>query len=68
MTEELNEMMMHAVSQKRCSRCKELKDLTTENFPKNKSSKDGFSHWCKACVSDHRVAKKAKAAVVAEAE
>lgn len=62
MTEELNEMMMHAVSQKRCSRCKKTKDLTSENFPRNKSSKDGFSHWCKDCISEHGRIKRAKKA------
>lgn len=69
MTGELNNMMMAAVSQKRCSRCKETKDLTPKNFPRNKSSKDGFSHWCKDCISEHgRIKRAKKAGAVAEAE
>ena len=39
---------------KMCSKCKEYKVLTADNFPRNKSSKDGFSHWCKVCHSNNR--------------
>lgn len=33
--------------QKRCSKCKELKD--TSFFHRHKGMKDGFNYWCKAC-------------------
>jgi len=62
---ELDGMMMDAVSKKKCSRCKDVKDLTAENFPRNKHSKDGFSHWCKACIKEHRLIKTAAKAIVA---
>ena len=54
--EELENMVVMKV----CSKCKNPKELNTDNFPRNKSSKDGFSHWCKACHKQHRIDKKAK--------
>lgn len=32
---------------KRCSKCKVIKNIN--EFHKNKSRKDGYSHWCKTC-------------------
>lgn len=32
-----------------CAKCKKEKDLLL--FSKNSSSKDGYQHWCKPCVS-----------------
>ena len=32
---------------KKCSKCKQLKELT--HFFKNKDSKDGYFPWCKEC-------------------
>lgn len=43
---------MCEVTQKTCSRCKEKKDFSL--FHKNKSQKDGFSHYCKLCRKTHR--------------
>jgi hypothetical protein len=34
---------------KKCSRCKEIKDVG--EFNKRKDSKDGYSYWCKLCFS-----------------
>lgn len=34
---------------KRCSRCKET--ISIDKFPKNKTSKDGHSQYCKICTS-----------------
>lgn len=33
---------------KKCSKCEESKELS--GFYKNKSCKDGLSHWCKVCI------------------
>jgi hypothetical protein len=51
-------MEAEAVVMKVCSRCKTPKEATADNFPRNKSSKDGLSHWCKACHKEHRANKK----------
>ena len=37
---------------KLCSKCKILKPL--ENFSKNKTTKDGYSYWCKICRKIYR--------------
>jgi len=37
-------------TQKHCNKCNTTKSI--ENFNKNKSSKDGFSHWCKHCYKE----------------
>ena len=34
---------------KKCSRCKELKEATTENFFRESRSKDGLQYQCKVC-------------------
>lgn len=54
----MDQMLYGLFGEKRCSNCKESKILSTDNFPRNKSSRDGFSHWCKMCHSSHRKAKK----------
>jgi len=36
---------------KRCSRCKKTKDES--DFAKDRSRKDGLSHWCKNCDRDY---------------
>jgi len=51
---ELTEVKMAA---KKCGRCKDIKELSSTHWPKNRSSKDGYSHWCKTCHSDHRKSK-----------
>ena len=38
---------------KKCSSCREIKELTTEFFPRRKSSKDGFDSQCKACRKEY---------------
>lgn len=49
---------VNVADNKVCSKCKTRKALTVDNFPRNKASKDGFSHWCKMCHSNHRKARK----------
>ncbi len=39
------------VKQKRCGKCKELKDES--EFRKNRSRKDGFCVWCKKCSRNY---------------
>ena len=34
---------------KECRKCHEHKDLSTDFFPRNSASKDGFDSMCKAC-------------------
>lgn len=38
-----------AETTKQCRKCKEKKELSTDFFPRNKASKDGFDSMCKAC-------------------
>ena len=66
--EDMN-MAMDVVVMKVCSKCKDEKELNADNFPRNKTSKDGYSHWCKQCHSNHRKSKSKKSAapVVAQA-
>jgi hypothetical protein len=59
----MNDLNMEAVKEKVCSRCKEAKEATTDNFPANKTSKDGLSHWCKACHSKYRKNKSLKSRI-----
>ena len=40
------------VKKKKCSKCGEVKFV--EEFRNNKSNKDGFSYWCKTCLSESR--------------
>lgn len=37
-----------SISEKRCSRCRELKPST--GFCRNKNTRDGLNSWCKKCV------------------
>lgn len=39
---------------KRCSRCKDVFEAKDEYFTSNKSAKDGLSHRCRSCITDHR--------------
>lgn len=58
MSEEMAEMI-NAAGLKKCSNkdCTQpLKPLA--EFPKNKTSKDGHSHWCKDCHRRYRESKK----------
>lgn len=41
------------MSQKRCSRCHVHKDITTDNYHKDATSKDGFSRRCKPCTKEY---------------
>jgi len=62
----MNELNTNEVQQmKRCSNknCKDPVKPITE-FPKNKASKDGHSHWCKQCHADYRRARHVKMTVV----
>ncbi|HEC66268.1 MAG TPA: hypothetical protein ENI23_13340 [bacterium] len=58
----MDEVRMDEVkmASKKCGRCKDVKELSSTYWPKNRSSKDGFSHWCKKCHSDHRKSKATK--------
>lgn len=42
---------------RRCSRCREWLPAENEFFPRSSGNRDGLHSWCKACVSDHTVAK-----------
>lgn len=47
---------------KKCRKCQEEKELTTDFFPRNKNSKDGFDSACKECwkaISKAKTARKA---------
>ena len=41
------------MTQKRCGKCEEVKPV--DDFPIQRASRDGRSHWCRAC---HTVAKR----------
>lgn len=41
------ELLAQVINRKKCSRCKETKPL--ESFHKNKTTKNGISHYCKVC-------------------
>lgn len=40
-----------SIRMKSCSRCREVKLVTTDYFHKSKYTKDGFRWECKGCVS-----------------
>jgi|LakMenEpi03Aug12_release.lakeMendotaPanAssembly.Ray.scaffolds.fasta_scaffold567455_2 hypothetical protein len=42
-------MDIYPISFKHCTNCNSSKSI--ENFNKNKSTTDGFNHWCKDCSS-----------------
>jgi hypothetical protein len=52
---------------KRCPRCG--RTLAQDEFPKNRSRKDGLGDWCRACVRDHakKIRKAAARAAIPEA-
>ena len=54
----MNDDMKDDEATKVCSHknCKQEKPMS--DFPRNKSSKDGYSHWCKTCHSSHRTTTK----------
>jgi transposase-like protein len=68
MTEMINVEAVNAVAMKKCS-CKDCKDPVKplSEFPKNKASKDGHSHWCKDCHKNYRKVKKMTAIVADDA-
>jgi hypothetical protein len=41
---------------KRCSKCKQEFPATTENFSRNKATRDGLQHYCKRCFSESQKA------------
>ena len=41
---------------KKCTKCN--KELSIDNFYKNKNAKDGLQCWCKECKSEHKQANK----------
>jgi len=47
-----------AKSTKFCTKCKIKKELS--EFGKNKSTKDGLTHWCRKCVNKYREENKEK--------
>ena len=51
------------VDLKKCTRKEHMLPATTEYFPKNKASKDGLGHWCRACHKDYRMNKSVKDAI-----
>ncbi len=40
--------------QKQCTRCKQVKFLTSEFFPLHNKTSDGFDSWCRKCRSIYR--------------
>ena len=48
------------IQTKTCSRCKLENPL--DEFNKNKSTKDGYYHWCKKCLKEYREANKERIA------
>ena len=40
---------MSEIDTKECRKCGEVKELTTDYYPRNSKSKDGFDGRCKAC-------------------
>lgn len=43
------------MQQKQCAHCKEFKDADLSNFTTDKTTKSGFSSWCKVCVNARAV-------------
>lgn len=39
---------------KQCTKCNELKAADTDNFYKNKRTKDGLTVWCKDCLKEYQ--------------
>lgn len=39
---------------KSCTRCKEVKPLSSEYFPPHNKTKSGFDSWCRACRREYR--------------
>lgn len=40
--------------QKQCTKCKEVKPLTSEFFPPHNKKLDGLDSWCRKCRSTYR--------------
>lgn len=38
---------------KLCKKCKQIKSCDVINFKKDKRTKDGFCHWCRACSNEY---------------
>ena len=51
---------------KKCCKCKNLKPVL--EFSKNRSAKDGFYHYCKACISQINKEKRLKDPSILEKE
>lgn len=58
---------MSEVPSKRCPKCTETKELTSEFWPHNKNRKDGFDGQCKLCGQRRVAAHAAKNRAAAEA-
>ena len=39
---------------KPCTKCKNVKPLNAEHFPKHNKTKSGFDSWCKVCRATYR--------------
>lgn len=53
------------VTTKICTRCKNPLPADTDNFYRDKNSKDGLTCWCKKCQGEDKKEKKAKKEVAA---
>ena len=49
--QERDELLKLALTGKVCSACQQLK--SSDEFHKNRSTKDGMGSWCKPCTSEH---------------
>ena len=58
--EEAEYVQLHAMGQRRCTRCKNVKSITEYHRNSHESStngRDGLNRWCKACKSQYQSAR-----------